>query len=192
MILSDDKWRLSRFFLPLPFLLLLLLSACSNDLGEAKLITSRANVNIEKGKEVEIKYTENGIPRIKAFGHTVTRFSAQKPYLEFSDGIILRFYTLSGEVENTLTAKYATMVENSNEMTARDSVVVINQKGERLDTDELIWDEDRKIIYSNSFVRISTGDEIILGKGMTANQNFSDYVIKSISGKIKVKTSGLE
>ena len=69
---------------------------------------------------------------------------------------------------------------------------VVNQKGEILNTDELIWDEDKKIIYSNSFVKITTPDEIIYGNGMTANENFTDYVIKHITGTIRVKTSQLE
>jgi hypothetical protein len=55
----------------------------------------------------------------------------------------------------------------------------------------LIWDEEKKIIYSNSFVKITTSDEIIYGRGMTANENFTDYVIKNITGKIKVKTKDL-
>ena len=76
-------------------------------------------------------------------------------------------------------------------MTARDSVVVINNKGEIMNTDELIWDEDKKIIYSNSFVKIRTADEIIYGNGMTANENFTGYVIKNITGTIKVKSSNL-
>lgn len=187
--------RSSQFTVPalLPFVFFLfLLASCKNDMGEAELITSRANVNIETGKDVEIHYSDNGLTRIIAKGHTVTRHLTQKPYMEFSDGMELDFYNSDGKVESRMTARYATVVENSNEMTARDSVVVINEKGERLDTDELIWDEQKKIIYSNSFVKITTADEIILGKGMTANQNFTDYVVKSISGTIKVNASEME
>lgn len=183
---------LHTLFFPPVFCFLLLASSCSNDLGEAEMITSRANVNIETGKDVEIHYSDNGVTRIVAKGNTVTRHITQKPYMEFRDGMELIFYNNEGKVESKMTARYATVLENSNEMTARDSVVVINEKGERLDTDELIWDEQKKIIYSNTFVKITTADEIILGKGMTANQNFTDYVVKSISGTIKVNASEVE
>lgn len=169
----------------------LLLTSCKTDLDEAKLITSRANVNIETGKEVEILYTDYGVTRIKAVARTATRYNTQKPYMEFSDGMKMYFYSATGEIESTLTARYATAVENSNEMTARDSVVVINNKGDRLDTDELIWDEEKKTIYSNSFVKISTPDEIIYGNGMVADQNFSNYTIKKITGTVKVKTGAM-
>jgi Lipopolysaccharide-assembly, LptC-related len=65
---------------------------------------------------------------------------------------------------------------------------VINAKGEKLNTEEIIWDEQKKIIYSNAFVKITTGDEIIWGIGMEANEDFTDYVIKKVTGKVKVKT----
>lgn len=169
-----------------------LLASCKNSFEDVKLITSRANVKIEKGEDVQINYSDNGVVRIQASGPVVTRYNTEKPYLEFSDGIQILFYTATHEVDSRLTAKYATAIENSKSMTARDSVVVINNKGEILNTDELIWDEDKKIIYSNSFVKITTADEIIYGNGMTANENFTDYVIKNITGTIKVKTSELE
>ena len=167
-------------------------SSCNNSLEEVELIKSRANVNIEKGTDVSINYSDNGVVRIKASGPRVTRFNAEKPYLEFSEGIKILFYNAAHEVENTLTAKRATAVENSRSMTARDSVVVVNNKGEVLNTDELIWDEEKKIIYSNTFVKIATADEIIYGNGMEASENFSDYTIKHITGKIKVKTKDLQ
>jgi LPS export ABC transporter protein LptC len=169
----------------------LLFPSCKNDLAEAKLVVSRANVNIEKGKLVEINYSDHGVVKIKAIAPTATRFNTGIPYLEFSDGITIQFYNNQHNVESTVTAKYATAYENSHSMTARDSVVVINDKGEILNTDELIWDEEKKIIYSNSFVKIRTKDEIIYGNGMTANENFTGYVIKNITGTIKVNSGNL-
>jgi len=163
-------------------------TGCKNDLDEAKLITSRANVNIETGKDVVIQYSDHGNTKIKATAKTLTRFNVEKPYLEFSDGIKMIFYSEDKQVGTTLTADYASAVENSNIMTARKNVEVVNAKGERMNTEEIIWDEQKKIIYSNAFVKITTADEIIWGNGMEANEDFTDYVIKKVIGKVKVKT----
>ena len=165
-----------------------LLTGCKNDLDEAKLITSRANVNIETGKNVNIQYSDHGNTKIKAEAKTLTRFNVEKPYLEFPDGIKVTFYSADRQVSTTMTAEYASAVENSNIMTARKNVEVINAKGEKLNTEEIIWDEQKKVIYSNAFVKISTTDEIIWGNGMVANEDFTDYVIKKVIGKVKVKT----
>jgi LPS export ABC transporter protein LptC len=168
--------------------MLCLSAGCKNDLDEAKLITSRANVNIETGKNVTIQYSDHGNTKIKAVAKTLTRFNVEKPYLEFTDGIKITFYSEDKQVGTTMTAEYAQAVENSNIMTARKNVEVINAKGEKLNTEEIIWDEQKKIIYSNAFVKITTKDEIIWGNGMEANEDFSDYVIKKVIGKVKVKT----
>jgi LPS export ABC transporter protein LptC len=183
---------LRLYFLPLIMAISGGLTSCNNTDAEVQLIKSRANVNLEKGTDVVINYSDNGMVRIKAMGPKVTRFNAEKPYLEFSAGIKILFYNAQHQIENTLTAKRAVAIENSHSMTARDSVVVVNNKGDVLNTDELIWDEEKKIIYSNSFVKIATADEIIYGNGMIANENFSDYTIKHITGKIKVKTKDLQ
>jgi LPS export ABC transporter protein LptC len=180
-----------RGFVPVIFMLALMLCAlpgCKNDMDEAKLVTSRANVNIETGKDVIIQYSDHGNTKIKATAKTLTRFNVEKPYLEFSDGIKIIFYSEDKKVGTTMTADYASAVENSNIMTARKNVEVINAKGEKLNTEEIIWDEQKKIIYSNAFVKITTADEIIWGNGMEANEDFSDYVIKKVIGKVKVKT----
>lgn len=169
-------------------LLICFLAGCHNDLKEVQLVTTRANISIEKGKDVNIQYSDHGNTKIRAIAKTLTRFNTERPYLEFPDGIKVIFYTNDRQVSTTMTAEYASAVENSNIMTARKNVEVINAKGEKLNTEEIIWDEQKKIIYSNAFVKITTADEIIFGNGMEANEDFSDYVIKKVIGKVKVKT----
>ena len=164
------------------------LAGCKNDMEEVKLITSRPNVQIERGKDVNIKYSDHGKTKINAIAKSVTRFNTEKPYMEFTDGIKIIFYSADGQVSTTMIADYASAVESSNVMTARKNVEVTNVKGEKLNTEELIWDEGKKQLYSNAFVKITTAEEIIFGNGMEANEDFSDYVIKKITGKVKVKT----
>ncbi|OJV23739.1 MAG: LPS export ABC transporter periplasmic protein LptC [Bacteroidetes bacterium 37-13] len=170
--------------------LLSLFSSCKNDVDEAKKITLRTNTNIEKATNIEIVFSEQGVSQIVANAPELLRYAVEKPYMEFPKGIVLKFYS-NKKVESTMTANYAIAQEGDKRMVARNNVVVINNKGETLNTEELIWDEAQEIIYSNAFVKISTKDEIIMGTGMTANQNFTNYVIKNISGIIKVKQTEL-
>ena len=69
------------------------LLSCNNDMDKAKLVTSRANVNIEHGKDIEINYSSLGDNKIKAFAKTMLRFNTDKPYMEFPDGIKINFST---------------------------------------------------------------------------------------------------
>ncbi len=166
----------------------LLFFSCKNNLDDARKITSRANVNIERGKNLDIIYSSLGENKIKAHALTMLRFNTDKPYMQFPDGIKVEFYDESGIVETVMTAKWATIQDGSSLMTARNDVIVINKKGEKLNTEELIWDEQREQIYSNAFVKITTDDEIIMGNGLESNQMFTDYTIKHITGTIKVNS----
>jgi LPS export ABC transporter protein LptC len=172
---------------PVAIILICILSGCKNDLAEVKAITTRANVNIENGKDVNIRYSDHGKVKINALAKSVTRFNTEKSYMEFPDGIKVTFYSADGQVSTTMLADYASAVESTNLMTARKNVEVTNVKGEKLNTEELIWDPQKKILYSNAFVKITTAEEIIFGNGLEANEDFTDYVIKKITGTVKVK-----
>jgi hypothetical protein len=63
----------------------------------------------------------------------------------------------------------------------------VNTKGERLNTEEIIWDEQKKKIYSDKYVTIHTKDEILFGYGFESNEDFSKYKIFKLSGTIRME-----
>ena len=40
------------------------------------------------------------------------------------------------------------------------------------------------MVYTEEFVKITTKNEVIYGKGLVSNQDFTKYTIKKISGTI--------
>ena len=74
-------------------------------------------------------------------------------------------------------------------MEARKNVVVVNQKGDRLNTEHLIWDEKKQKLISDEFVKITTKDQIIYGDGFEANEDFTKYKIFKTRGTIPINTS---
>ena len=81
------------------------------------------------------------------------------------------------EVKSKLDADYGIRYERGEKMEARKNVTVVNQKGETLNTEHLIWDERKEKLTSDEFVKITTNDEIIFGNGFEANQDFTKYKI---------------
>ena len=65
--------------------------------------------------------------------------------------------------------------------------MVVNKKGETLNTEHLIWEEKTEKIHTDEFVKITTEDEVIFGHGFESNQDFSKYRIKKIKGTIDLK-----
>lgn len=170
------------------FLICCFLLSCSNDLDEAKKVAHKANPNQEFGKDVVILYSEQGNLRAKLMAPLLVRYTVIKPRTEMTEGLTLQVFGETNKIENTLTAKYGLVNDGEQLMTAKDSVNVVNIKGERLETEELIWNQQTKKIYSNAFVKITTAKEIIYGEGMEADEQFSVYTLKKVRGTVQIKS----
>ena len=162
------------------------LTSCENDIAKINLITSTDNAPVESGKSVEVIYSDSAKVKMKLISSQVDRYTGNNPHTEMPKGVKIEFYDDSLKVKSKLTANYAMRYENKKRMEAKQNVVVTNEKGDRLNTEHLIWDEEKKIIYTEEFVKITTADEILMGDGLEANQDFSKYKIKNITGTINL------
>lgn len=67
------------------------------------------------------------------------------------------------------------------------NVVVENfQTKDELNTEELYWDPNKEIFYTEKFVTIVSDGEIHTGNGLTADQNFDTYTIHEPSGTLTI------
>jgi LPS export ABC transporter protein LptC len=173
---------------------LLIQMACQNDLSEIKRITEAPNpaASMEQLRDVEIIYSDSAILRVKIKGPKMIRYlKPDHTQEEFPNGILVQFYDLNGKMQSKLTAKYAIRQPLEKEVIARDSVVWESIEQERLETEELRWDETKKRVYTNKPVIISTEDKLIYGIGFEADQNFKRWRIKGNQGEIKTAQSDL-
>jgi len=161
--------------------------SCTTDLEKINKISGSSNTMVEKGEEVEIQYSEMGHRKATVLAPLVITHGTDNPSMEFPDGVRLYFYDDRKDTTSKLTADYGIYYTNKEEMMVRDNVVIVNVKGETLNTEELVWKRKDEKIYSDKFVRITTPEEIIYGTGFEAKQDFSDYTIKNISGIVHVK-----
>lgn len=164
------------------------ITACENDLKKVeKIASNEASLPVETSKEVELIYSDSSIVRAKLITPVLKFYKVNNAYHEMPNGLFVEFYGANNRVESTLSAKYGRKFQNQGIIEVRDSVVVINEKGERLDTEKLIWNEKTKKIYTNSFVRITTLKDVMFGEGMEANQNFTNYRIYKYRGSVSLE-----
>jgi LPS export ABC transporter protein LptC len=106
----------------------------------------------------------------------------------FPKGLFVEFFENPGQVTSTIKANYAKQDKNKDIYQAKGNVVVNNlQKKEKLETEELFWDKNKAEIYTDKFVKITTAEEILMGQGLRANQDFSRYRILKPTGIIDLK-----
>lgn len=106
----------------------------------------------------------------------------------FPDGIDVEFLEEGEVVTSTLRANYGKQERNKDLYLVRGNVIVHNlQKQEKLETEELYWNKAKAQIYTDKFVKITTPEEILMGHGLEANQDFSNYRIKKVTGVFSLK-----
>ncbi len=165
---------------------LTILFSCENDLEKVKLYSKGKNSPQESAKSIKILYSDSARVEVELTAPVLNHYVTDNPYIEMPKGLHAIFYDDKLEVKSKLDADYGIRYEKEQKMEARKNVTVINEKGEKLNTEHLIWDERMEKLYSKEFVKITTQDEIIYGNGFEANQDFSRYKIFNIKGTISL------
>jgi LPS export ABC transporter protein LptC len=141
---------------------------------------------MESAKDVEMIYSDSARVLALMKAPVVNRYGGDNPYIILPEGIKVYFYDSTMKVKTFLRAGYAIKYERSELMEARTDVVVINHIGEKLNTEHLIWDQNARKIYTDVFVRITRKDEVLLGDGMDADENFDKWNIRKPKGSFYI------
>jgi LPS export ABC transporter protein LptC len=106
------------------------------------------------------------------------------PYTEFISGIKVDFYDKKEAHAGSVTSKYAKYTKTNNLWELRDSVVVLNDKNDKLETELLFWNQEKDLIYTDRFVKITNTDQIIQGFGFESDTHLQHRRIKKVSATI--------
>lgn len=165
-----------------------MLAACNDLKEEKRQVFTENDVAIEVGRDVEILYSDSAIVRVRVTGPLLHNYTdRENPRQEFPNGVKIDFLEPNLSIRSTLTAKTAVRYQEKGQIIARDSVVLVSAKQEKLETEELIWDEKTAKVYTEKFVKVTQPGEIIYGYGLEAVQDFSYWKITVPKGRIKVE-----
>ena len=163
--------------------------ACENDPREIAKFTEKKTA-IEEAKQVESFLSQDGKVKAKLTAPFMLRhINPDSTFVEFPKTLHVDFFNDTLTVESQLDALYGKYREWEKKVYLRDSVRVINKiNGDTLYSPDLWWDQQTQKIYTDKPVRIYTRDKIIFGQyGLTASQDFSEYVINQASGQLMTK-----
>ncbi|MCW3084621.1 MAG: hypothetical protein JWP12_1987 [Bacteroidetes bacterium] len=181
----------------LALMLVLMLAACENDIQVVNSITSATEkqLPLDSEKDVEMLYSDSAVVRARLTAPVLDHYAGKKNYTEMPKGMLVIFYDAQKKEQNRLKADYGIGYDNTgngmDKMEAKRHVVVVNEKGDKLETEHLTWDATTKQIYTDEFVKITTKDKTIWGTGLKANQDFSEYEIKNPQGELQVDDKDL-
>ncbi|MDR2915416.1 MAG: LPS export ABC transporter periplasmic protein LptC [Tannerella sp.] len=140
-----------------------------------------------KETNVETLISDSGVTKYKLIAATWLMFGkASEPYWYFPDGVYLEKFDTMFNVEASIKADTAYYYERRKLWELNGHVDISNLKGERFQTSQLFWDQNKETIYSDSFIHISKGENINTGIGFRSNQDMSIYEIYNSSADIPV------
>lgn len=165
----------------------MLLLGCEDKIVALQREVSEQDLWVERISEVDILYSDSAVVRLRIQAPTLLNYLVQnEERKEFPDGLQVSFFDSYGKVTSTLAARQATQYERKSLIVIQDSVVVESAGGERLETDELIWDERQRALYTQKLVKVTTASEQIYGYGFRSNQDFTEWQINKVTGRFLV------
>ena len=169
------------------FLVLMLgfLSSCENDMAEVAQYFEQDDAKVIEAKDVVIYYSDSAVVRVVIRGPKLLNYiGAKEPRSEFVDGLIADFYDRDHVKQSRLVANFGVKYDNKNIVVVQDSVVITTIRQEKLETEELTWNEKTGQIETDKFVKVSTPKEVVYGYGLIANDDFSYWKIKAVTGRM--------
>ncbi len=139
-------------------------------------------------KDFETVFTDSGrIQLIMNSPLMEEHKNAEIPNTEFRLGIRVVFYDGKTDPVAKINSKYANYTKPDNLWELKDSVVVINEGKDKLETEVLYWDQQRDLIYTDRFVKITNEDQIVMGTGFESDARLVKRKIKKVSATIYLK-----
>jgi LPS export ABC transporter protein LptC len=166
---------------------ILMVTSCRNDMETIRSLDIHDTVPDMSAKEGEILFSEKGKVQVKLTAPTLVRTTMDnEPVIEFPDGFTVFFYDSTFQVKSTITGDYGISFEKRKIMEARHNVIVENlETEEKMNTEQLFWDQNKETIYTEKFVRITRGEEVITADGLVSDQSFESMEFDNPKGLIE-------
>jgi LPS export ABC transporter protein LptC len=165
--------------------------SCENDPRKIKELTEKQPM-IEEGKTIDSYLSQKNVVKARLRSPLMYRYSTDTIYTEFPKSLHVDFYDDSAKVQTWLDSKYGKYFESQDKVYLRDSVVVINIKGDTLKTPDLWWDQKTALFYTDKYAEYHQKDKHIYGgKGLVATQDLKSITFKYPTGTVQVNEAGM-
>ncbi|HWB27925.1 MAG TPA: LPS export ABC transporter periplasmic protein LptC [Chitinophagaceae bacterium] len=161
---------------------------CSNDFQQVRDL-GRKKEGRDEAYTITAYMSEGAKPKAKLTAPVMTQSENDTARMIFPKTLHVEFYDDSAKAESWLFAKYAIHYINLGKVLLRDSVVVYNVKGDTLHTDELWWDRNKQMFYTDKNVHVLENGTDLHGTGLTSDQAFKDIKIFHPTGPLTVQDS---
>lgn len=137
------------------------------------------------------EYTERGKIVQSLEAHRLERWDemeepSQNALWQVDQGFTLYIGGSKSTHNARLSATRGTYDDKAGRLEAWDEVLLVNEAGEELRTEHLIWSHDSDLIRTHRPVEILTSQGVLRGRGMKADSHFERYEILAPTGSFEL------
>jgi LPS export ABC transporter protein LptC len=115
------------------------------------------------------------------------RVSDLSQQTQMSQGVKVRFFDREGKQTSILTSDEGSVDEVTDNLEARKNVVVISSDSSHMITEQLFWDNQRRLIHTPEYVQITTVKEKMQGHGFESDQSLKHYRVFHVTGQTQAE-----
>lgn len=161
-------------------------TSCKNEIAEIRALTDANKLPVQSSYNATYVLTEHGKIKNKLIAVQLDQYQGEEDYIEASGGFTMIFFDSLEREEARLTAMRGRYNDKEKKLVAWENVELYNIKGDKLQTEELIYDQDSSLIYTQKFVSIMMQDDTLHGMGLQSNDSFTRYKILKPYGKFQL------
>lgn len=162
--------------------------ACENDLREIERVSSIGETPIDVTLGVELIYSDSAVVKAKIISSKMVHQVDSNPYYEFPDDVLVIFYNENSKEERRVTADYGIYREQQKLVELRNNVVATMSDGTVFRSEELFWDDDKRIFYNTIPLTITNANgDIGEGSSFESDENFKNRKIRDFRSTYKLK-----
>ncbi|MCS6980836.1 MAG: LPS export ABC transporter periplasmic protein LptC [Flavobacteriales bacterium] len=166
--------------------LILGLVGCSDTEGAARryLESGDNNTPISQIFDAEILYTDSGLVRARLLTPLIADYQTREGSLRVMPrGLKVLLYEAGGESSGVLVADSGVIYSHKDEVSAFGHIRFTNDRNEQLATSELHFNTRTFELFTEAFVTLRRGDEVLFGQGLQATKNFAHLIIRRPMGQ---------
>jgi LPS export ABC transporter protein LptC len=155
------------------------ISACRNDISVVNSLTLKEKSPEEVMENVHFFLSKDGAVDQEFLINKLNKYAYPERYLECPNGFEIIAYHADKTKRVSLKGDYGVSYEDRKIMEAKRNVVITNfSSGEIIETEHLIWDMNKKLIYSNMPIKQTHPDgSVYIGERFESNEDMTKYTI---------------
>ena len=159
--------------------IVVIILACRNDISVVNSLTLKEKSPEEAMENVHFFLSKEGIVDQEFLIKKLNKYAHPERYLVCPDGFEIIAYHADKTKRISLKADYGVSYEDRKIMEAKRNVVITNfATGEIIETEHLIWDMNKKLIYSNVPIKQTHPDgSVYIGERFESNEDMSKYTV---------------